>query len=245
MIINLLLAIFAYKTKVLTFKGTIIAFLVGLIVCYSCIKAYILLFFYFVLITAIEKIILKDKGEKRNSNQVLSNLIFALVSLVLYLIFDQYCYFVLYCSMLSVSMCDTLASTFGTRFAKNVYSITKFKKVDKGVSGGVSFCGSLSGALGSAIIALIYYLLFFSKPTVSVIRNILLIVLLGVFGMIIDSILGDLVQKKYYCSHCQKTTDSKICCGKTSVPIGAQLLTNSQVNIISEGLVFALGLLII
>lgn len=245
MVINLLLAVFAYKTKVLTFKGTIIAFLLGIIVCYSCIEAYIVLFFYFVLITTIEKIVLKDKGEKRSSNQVLSNFIFALISLILYITFDKHCYFVLYCSMLSVSMCDTLASTIGTRFAKNVYSITKLQRVDKGVSGGVSFCGSLSGTLGSAIIALMYYLLFFQKPNISVICNTLTILLLGVFGMIVDSILGDLAQKKYYCSQCQKTTDSEMCCGKVATPIGAQLLTNSQVNIISEGLIFVLGLLII
>lgn len=242
MVINLLLAIFAYKTKVLTFKGTIIAFLLGIIVCYSCIEAYIVLFFYFVLITTIEKIVLKDKGEKRDSNQVLSNFIFALVSLILYLTFDQHCYFVLYCSVLSVSMCDTLASTIGTRFAKNVYSITKFKKVDKGVSGGVSLCGSLSGAVGSAITALIYYRLFYKNAGIS---NIALIFLLGVLGMIVDSVLGDMVQKKYYCQHCKKTTDEKICCDDRAIPIGPCLFTNSQINIISEGLVFIIGRLII
>lgn len=245
MVINLLLVIFAYKTKALTFKAITLAFILGVIVCYSCIEAYIVLFFYFILITTIERIVLKDKGEKRNSNQVLSNFIFALVSLILHLTFDQHCYFVLYCSVLSVSMCDTLASIIGTRFAKNVYSITRFKRVGKGVSGGVSFCGSLSGALGSAIIALIYYMTFFRRPNISVVCNTLTILLLGVLGMSIDSILGDLVQKKYYCSQCQKATDNEICCGKISTPIGVQLLTNSQVNIISEGLIFVLGLLII
>ncbi len=216
-----------------------LAFVLGIIVYYLCIEAYIVLFFYFVLITAIEKIVLKNKREKRSSWQVLSNFAFAFIALILYVALWQHRYFVLYCSMLSVSLCDTLASTLGTRYAKNVYSISKFKKCEKGVSGGISFCGSVSGALGSTAIALMYYLSFPQNPTI---RNILLIVLLGVFGMIIDSILGDLAQKKYYCSQCQKTTDSEMCCGKTCTPIGAQLLTNSQVNIISEGLIFVFGL---
>ena len=242
MLINIILAIVAYKTKSLTFKGTTLALVLGIIVYYLCIEAYIVLFFYFVLITAIEKIVLKSKREKRNFWQVLSNFIFAFVSLILYVLLDQHPYFVLYCSMLSVSLSDTMASTIGTRFAKKVYSITRFKSVTKGVSGGVSMCGSFAGSFGSAFIALMYYLLFFQESTISLINNVVLIVLLGVFGMLIDSILGDLVQKKYYCSQCKKTIDSEMCCGKACTPIGAQLLTNSQVNIISEGLIFVFGI---
>lgn len=245
MLINIILAIVAYKTKSLTFKGTMLAFVLGIIVYYLCIEAYIVLFFYFVLIIAIEKIVLKSKKEKRSCWQVMSNFAFAFIALILYVALGQHRYFVLYCAMLSVSLCDTLASTLGTQYAKNVYSISKFKRCEKGVSGAISFYGSISGALGSTAIALMYYLLFFQKSTIPIISNILLIVLLGVFGMLIDSILGDLAQKKYFCSQCQKTTDSEMCCGKPSTPVGAQLLTNSQVNIISEGLIFVLGLLII
>lgn len=242
MLINIILAIVAHKTKSLTFKGTILAFVLGIIVYYLCREAYIVLFFYFVLITAIEKIVLKNKKEKRSCGQVLSNFTFAFIALILYVLLGQHRYIVLYCSMLSVSLCDTLASTLGTRYAKNVYSISKFKRCEKGVSGGISFCGSISGTLGSIAIALIYYLLFPKKFTLPVVSNVLLIVLLGVFGMLFDSILGDLAQKKYFCSQCQKRTDNDMCCGKACTPIGAQLLTNSQVNIISEGLIFVFGL---
>lgn len=245
MLINIILAIIAYKTKSLTFKGTILALILGTIVYYLCLEAYIVLLFYFLLIITIEKFVLKSKREKRNSWQVLSNFIFAFISLIMLFCIGKHRYFVLYCSMISVSLCDTLASTLGTRYAKNVYSILKLKKCDKGVSGGISFCGCISGALGSAIISFMYYLLSFRNSTIPIISDILLIFLLGVFGMIIDSVLGDLAQKKYYCVDCKKETDNEICCGKNSIPVGKQLLTNSQVNIISEGVVFIIGLLII
>ena len=245
MLINTILAIFAFVTKCLTFRGIVLAFVLGIIVYYLCVEAYIVLFLYFVLISVIEKIVLKNKKEKRSCWQVLSNFAFAFIALILYVVQEQHRYIVLYCSMLSVSLCDTLASTLGTQYAKNVYSIIKFKKCEKGMSGGISFCGSISGTLGSMAMALMYYLLFPLRFTLPAIRNMFLIVLLGVFGMLIDSILGDFAQKKYFCSQCKKRTDNDMCCGKACTPIGAQLLTNSQVNIISEGLIFVLGLLII
>ena len=245
MIINIFLAIIAYRINALTFKGTIVAFVLGLIVYSVCKEAYIVLFCYFVFIIIVEKMILKRNREKRNCLQVLSNIGFALLSMVLFIVLEEHRYFVLYCGLLSVSMCDTLASTMGTRYAKNVYSITKLKKVEKGISGGVSLCGTVFGVMGSTVIAIVYSLIMLLRPAVPKTYNVLMIILLGALGMIIDSLLGDVFQKKYYCQKCKRISDSdEVCCDNATVPVGYHLLSNSQVNVMSEGIIFVLGLLL-
>ena len=244
MIVNGLLALMAYKTKALTLNGTLLALALGVFVYYINIKAYIVLFVYFISVVFVERIILKKKMEQRNSGQVISNFALALFSMVLFLILKNHKFFVLYCTMLSVSICDTFASTIGSKFAKNVYSITKFEKVEKGISGGVSFCGTVFGILGSVIISAVYCVLFHKNTNVAVLCNAIMITAMGTFGMIIDSILGDVFQKKYYCIHCHRVIENQVCCGVSAKPIGIHILTNSQVNICSAGMIFVIYLLL-
>lgn len=239
MIINIFFAIIAYKISALTKKGVISALTLGIIIYFLDIEAYIILVLYFVVIIAVEKIVLKCKNEKRTSLQVLANSIFALIALFIYIASAQHKFFVIYCTMLSISMCDTIASTIGTQFARKVYSITTFRQIERGVSGGVSFWGSVAGILGSGVMALLYFCVFIvSEKGILKIENVCIIFICGVLGMIVDSILGDLLQKKYYCKLCGKITDNSECCGVSGIPIGVSLFTNSQINVISEGIVF-------
>lgn len=241
MIVNIFLAVIAYKTSALTKKGVICALILGIAIYFLSIKAYIILFLYFVVIIIVEKIVLKNKNEKRTTFQVLANSIFALIALSVYILSAQHRFFVIYCTMLSISMCDTIASTIGTRFAKKVYSITKFRQIERGVSGGVSFWGTVAGIMGSVVITIIYLgvCLAFNDP-IPEISDASTIFLCGVFGMVLDSILGDLLQKKYYCKVCGKMTDNRICCDAPCIPIGVSLFTNSQINVISEGIIFVM-----
>ena len=56
-------------------------------------------------------------------------------------------------------MGDSVASAIGTKYAKNTYSIITFKKVKKGVSGGISFVGTFAGVLGCMYIGIVYCVL--------------------------------------------------------------------------------------
>ena len=245
MIINLVLAIIAYKLKALNTKAIILAYVIGVVILFSCFEAYILLLVYFITVLIVEKILLNSKKEKRSSIQVLANIVFAFVALIFYILKDESKYFVIYCCMLSVSLCDTLSSTVGTRLAKKVYSITKLKMISNGISGGVSFVGSFAGFTGSLFLASIYLTIaYITKAEVST-TSFMIIWFSGFTGMIIDSILGDVLQKKYQCVICGKVKDTKDCCGSNCQSIGISLLTNTQVNIISEGIVFVILLLIL
>lgn len=245
MIINLVLAIIAYKLKALNTKAIILAYVIGVVILFSCFEAYILLLVYFITVLIVEKILLNSKKEKRSSIQVLANIVFAFVALIFYILKDESKYFVIYCCMLSVSLCDTLSSTVGTRFAKKVYSITRLKQISKGVSGGVSFIGSISGFSGSLFLSSVYLIIVCITNNKLSVTSFVIVCFSGFAGMLIDSILGDVLQKKYQCVICGKVKDTKDCCGSNCQSIGISLLTNTQVNIISEGIVFVILLLIL
>lgn len=239
MLINLVLAIFALKTHALTLKSAIIAYILGVLVLLSSWKAYIFLFVYFVSITVLEKLLFKNKNEIRGSIQVISNFIFAFIALALYHIFKDDSFFVLYCSMLSVSMCDTVASAVGTKFAKNVFSITTFRSVKTGCSGGVSIIGTLAALFFGILFGLVYLLL----NGFDNLSGFLYISVSGFLGMIIDSFLGDRFQKKYKCGVCGCLVDKKICCASQCIQVSG-FLSNTQVNILSEAIVFCVLMLI-
>ncbi len=245
MIVNGFLAFIAYKLKALTLKGVILAFFLGVIVFYVCIEAYVVLFVYFLSIVLIEKAVLKRKKEQRTEKQILSNFIFAFIAVSLYISFKEFDFFVLYCSMLSVSICDTISSTMGTRFAKKVYSITRFKRINQGVSGGVSVCGCVAGFVTVVLFSFVCAIVCIIMQLPLDVDSVLYIVIAGYLGMIIDSVLGDIFQKKYYCKICKNISDHKFCCSVQGEKVGIGILSNSQVNIASEAIVFVVSIILI
>lgn len=245
MIINCLLALFAYKTGALNKKAIVLAYIVGVIVFFFNLSAYIILLMYFVGTTIVEKITEKNKNEKRSGRQVFVNFIFAFVSLILFIIVKKKEFFVLYCAMLAESMSDTLASTVGSKYAKKVYSIIKFRSTERGISGGVSLIGTAAGFFASIYIALAFFITNVLINNEYSINDICLIIFLGFFGMLIDSILGDTLQKKYRCKKCGKIGDKPVCCNEQSERIENKFLSNSQVNFFSELIIFILGFFIL
>ena len=63
--------------------------------------------------------------------------------------------------------------------------------------------------------------------------------------MLIDSILGDTLQKKYRCKKCGKIGDKPVCCNEQAERIENKFLSNSQVNFFSELIIFVLGFFIL
>jgi uncharacterized membrane protein len=104
------------------------------------------------------------------------------------------------------------------------------KRIKRGLSGGVSLLGTLSALAGCILMCLISYLFFgFSlKITISVL-------IIPMLGILIDSILGSLVQAKYKCTVCGKNTEKTIHCKQKTVHVGGlRLINNDAVNIISN-----------
>jgi len=130
-----------------------------------------------------------------------------------------------YVSM-SVALSDTLSSELGMCFKGKTWSITTFKPLPSGVSGGVSFSGSMFGFLGAMIIATVA--LFQGSGGLSLFVQV---ALWGFGGMFLDSVIGDLFQKRF-------TLDCKLSdTGEIKLNHKQRVLNNDQVNLISNGVV--------
>ncbi|CAF0823892.1 unnamed protein product [Brachionus calyciflorus] len=260
----------ANKKKSLSPSGCYAAFIVGLIVSYSnfCHLVALMTFFYASNKATKYKQDFKRKFDsefkengQRDWIQVFSNGFFATFFSAFYISecghgerpidfeydYKPSWYSIAVLASLSCSCGDTLASELGTAFDQsknNVYHILKWKKVPKGLNGGVSFIGTLSSALGGFLIGLSYYIClkvslsikeFFDFGRYDLIQPQWPLVLIGLFcgllGSLIDSLLGAYFQYSGYNIRTMKIENRP---GKNVKHLsGYDLLSNNQVNFLS------------
>lgn len=132
---------------------------------------------------------------------------------------------------------DTWASELGVLSKGSPWLITTGRRVPAGTNGGVSVLGTVAAVAGGACMGLLYYLVSFASGSQQV-HVITLGAVMGLFGCVLDSVLGATVQASYF-----NTKTHKICdeadhmSGKngndTKHICGVSLLTNEQVNAVS------------
>jgi uncharacterized protein (TIGR00297 family) len=91
----------------------------------------------------------------------------------------------------SAATADTLSSELGMVWGKKTFNILTFRPDKRGENGVISVEGILAGLMGSSIIALVYSLL----TQFDVVR-FLIIVVAGLGGTILDSILGATLERQ-------------------------------------------------
>lgn len=121
----------------------------------------------------------------------------------------------MFVAALSAANADTWATEIGTRLGKNPIRITTLKRVEPGTSGAVSLPGLISAVAGAAFIGLTAIWLDGA--------NVALAAGLGFAGSILDSVLGDTVQAKFWTA----TGESES--GGTLVK-GIRWIRNNEVN---------------
>ena len=229
---------FVLAKGILTRKGVLFALLLDLCVSVSLGNfGFVYLLAFLLLSVAIDKVKNKRKGNQelskekhdcRNSLQVVANGVVPACSAVLYLIFKNEVFLVAYIAGLAEAFADTCASGVGSSSTK-VYNIIGFRKIDAGLSGGVSLTGTLASLF--AAFAFPMMAVFFGKI------NWFLFVLIAIcafLGNIFDSILGSLLQVKFKCVKCGKTTEEKMHCGTETVRFkGIKIIDNNAVNLLS------------
>ena len=152
---------------------------------------------------------------------------------------------------IAYSNADTWASELGVLSKSRPRLITKpWMTVDPGVSGGVTLLGELSSFLGSSAIALTYlsiqYLLKFLGFIDSVnVLFVIIVLVLGYLGEVLDSILGALFQPKYRCPRCGVMTDREVhVCGERTMRImGNYDLENEDVNLLVSAMIAAVSVI--
>jgi len=182
---------------------------------------------------------ISKKGSCRDHIQVLANGFLPMVSAAAYLITGKNAFLFTYVACLAEALADTAASGFGV-FSKNTYNIIKFKRCDKGLSGGVSLSGSLAALVFSFIIPTMAWIFGMIAP-----EMIPMLSILAFIGVVFDSVIGSLFQVKYRCIVCNSITEREVHCGVTTEKFsGISFVDNDAVNLFS-GLFTAILVLII
>ena len=183
---------------------------------------------------------INKKSGPRDFIQVAANGLPATVCILLYALTDHRAFLVAFAAALTEALADSIASDVGVLSKKEPVSICRFRRIPKGLSGGVSLLGSLSSLAATVFCGAIYFLFFRSW------QEAIAVVLLGNLGCLIDSILGDLLQEKFRCPQCGKLTEkSQHCDVQTVHATGIPHLDNCMVNLISNALTALAAVLIL
>lgn len=242
-----ILFLIVFLAKGLDYYGSILA--MAMVVAYTCLGGtfgitLLLCEYFFIFFVAIFRKILKKekKHEKaRTFLQVLINGGLGTLFIILYGIFKKQ--YLLIISVISLSGCfiDSVSSDVGTLSKNDPYDFIKRKKVQKGISGGISVLGTVSSLICSFAIAFATY-----KYLNLQYWYIFLIGGLIFFETIIDSIFGSTLQAKYKCIKCGKITEkTEHCEEKTELIEGISWINNNMVNLISSIITTAVSTLIL
>ena len=149
--------------------------------------------FFFVLGSLTSKLIPKHKDSSgRDSFQVFANGLTATICFLIFSYTSDMVFLVAYLASVNISLSDTISSDIGSYYGKKTYDIITWKIVERGMSGGVSWLGTFAGIIAATVFGLFCKQVFNLAPI-----QVYLIVLTGVSGMLIDSVLGSVIQVKY------------------------------------------------
>ena len=226
------------SARLLTPKGVMMAVVLDVVVSVSLGNlGFVLLLSFLLLSVLIDKIKkkLKKSGDDitkktgaRDSIQVVANGIIPAAFALLYFITGSYVCIIAYVTALAECFADTAASGFGM-LSKRAFDVFKMKKVEVGMSGGMSAVGTLSSLAAALLLSAI------AIPFGAIDAKIWLLCSACAFlGAIVDSALGSLLQAKYKCQRCAKLTEKEIHCNtKTELLSGVSFIDNDAVNLIS------------
>lgn len=183
---------------------------------------------------------LHAKHGRRDAAQIFCNVGLSAIMAFLFGMSGQDRFLAASCAALAASLADSMASELGILSRVPPRDICTLRRVEPGISGGVSALGlvmSLAGALAVALISLGHG------------RGVgfcAVVALCGFAGGLIDSVLGSRVQAKYRCGVCAALTEKKQHCGHAcTLERGLSFVDNDMVNFLNNLSAVVLALLLI
>ncbi len=235
------IAYLAYRVHSLSRDGAIGAALVGTITFgLGGLQWSILLLAFFISSSALSRLF-KDrkrglnekfsKGSERDAGQVWGNSGIATAFVVLNAVFSHQLWtWIGFAAALASVNADTWATELGTLNSNPPRMITDLRKrVEAGISGGISLWGTTAAFLGASVIGVLAAALYPNMDWSLFIP----ITISGLLGSLFDLFLGATVQAMYFCPKDQKETEKHPLhtCGTETIYIrGWKWLNNDWVN---------------
>jgi uncharacterized protein (TIGR00297 family) len=235
-----LMALLARRLGALRADGALAATLVGGLSAAAGWRWALLLVAWFVASSALTRVGRRHKEARtaaslapssaRDARQVVANGgVFALAALGYALTGEAWLGFAAI-GALAAAAADTWATEIGLLWGGVPRSILTGRRMDAGLSGGVTWAGSLGGVAGAVAVgaAAPWVLPAESAP-------IALLAAAGVGGGLADSVLGAAVQAQRWCARCQRWTerDPHDCGARTERRRGWRWMTNDTVNLLT------------
>ena len=185
------------------------------------------------------------KGSKRDAGQVAANGAVAGVLALVFFFLSRFqpqsrwlpFLWIGFAASLASANADTWATELGVLNPRQPLLLTTLKRVPRGSSGAVSLAGSLAALAGSALVAGVAVLTaltgWMPEGGPALVRQFIIITLVGWFGSFVDSLLGATLQAVHYCPACEKETErhpEHVCGSVTTLKRGYAWLNNDWVN---------------
>ncbi|HEY9121696.1 MAG TPA: DUF92 domain-containing protein [Brevefilum sp.] len=227
--VAVLIAFLAFRAKALNKSGGVAAAILGTIVFgLGGLEWALLLLIFFISSSALS--IFFDvkkgtsgenfsKGSRRDAWQVAANGGMAGILALSHFILSKFAsasellppLWISFGASLAAANADTWGTELGLLNPGKPVLLCTFKRVPKGTSGGVSLVGTLASLGGSALVGGAMGLLALAGwghgGDMSPFMQFFLITASGLFGALVDSLLGASLQAIYYCTVCKKETE--------------------------------------
>lgn len=215
------------KYKVLDIAGTLFAVFMGAVIIFLQGYGWFILLLSFLIVgaaatkykTNFKRPRLMEKPSRKAINVIANGAVPVVISILSF----KHDLSMPYAVAIAVATADTLASEIGV-LSDRAYMITNMKRVQPGVNGGVSLLGELTALAGSVFIAILAYFLLHISPL-----NAIIVIILGMVGCNIDSLLGATFQGGV----------------KGTMMTDNTILSNSDVNLISISITTLIAYLIL
>ncbi|MGQ9595957.1 MAG: DUF92 domain-containing protein [Thermoproteota archaeon] len=257
-----ILALVTYASRSLTFSGVLASAMIGVIAlflggwgCFAIMLVFLILGVAFTKYRHREKelgILVQEKGGVRTWVNVFANGMPATIPIILEALGGMEIFPIFFLATVCSAMADTLSTEIGLLSRSQPRLITNLrKKVEKGLSGGVTLLGTFAGLIGSLIIVITASVLVFAGVP-SILMNvrdfgrmILASSIAGFLGMLIDSLLGATIQAVYASkANGMLCEDPRKCNGECDLVKGFKPIGNNSVNLLSCMLAGMLGIAI-
>ena len=200
------LSLISYRLRLLTLSGSLMSFLIGVVIGYFGSINWLIILIAFALsgfVVTKFKFELKKKkgvqegkkGERTWKNVVANSLIPVLIAMGAWLLGQQgsAAADLIYLTSVSVAASDTIASELGV-LSNRTFLITNMRRVPVGTDGGVSAYGTIWAFIGAAFASSLGWLLLF--PWGMIDARLLIPIVMGFIGCNIDSLIGATLEQK-------------------------------------------------